>query len=316
MELPEPLARAFPELAPVDLSEPMAPCSRCVMAPGPADPPDRPVFTAPARCCTYHPELANWQVGLALLAGGPGAAAIHRRLLIADGVGPLGIRPTAAAQQRYEARDALTFGRDSSLTCPYWVEGPLGCSVHDYRNGVCRTWTCRTTHGARGMAAWIAVRDLLRAAEVDVAERVAEVPADGDWASAYIRCAERALAMPAEGLRTPRLDALLARVTRRLVQRDRPLPLCPTPAIRAWTVRADGVELESWSPYDRVTAPPWIFQLLARLNGTTPWPDAVRATEAAIGEPVPADLVARLWWRGLLAEPEADEGGALEIIPR
>ncbi len=100
-----------------------------------------------------------------------------------------------------------------------------------------------------------------------------------------------------------------------MARRDRPLPRCPTPALRAWTRHDDHVELQSWSPYDPVVAPPWVFELLGRLDGQTPWPEAVAATEAAIGHPVPADLVLRLWWRGCLAEPEDDEGDSIDVFP-
>ena len=264
------------------------------MVPRPADPPGRLRFTAKARCCTYQPTLPNWAVGAALIAGGPGSTAIRQRLTEPDGLDRLGIAPPA----RLRGPAGAGFGRDDSHTCPYWVEGPLGCSVHAHRNGVCRTWSCKTTHGARGMAAWTAVRDVLRSAEDTLAERVAGEP-DGDWEAYYRGCAERARAIDPAELRTPRNTTLLGFALDRLRRRDRPLPLRPTPALRSWVVHPDRVDLVSWSPYDVVEAPPGVFQLLGRLDGQTPWPDAVRAAEAELGASLPADLVARLWWRGL-----------------
>jgi Fe-S-cluster containining protein len=314
MELSPALARLAPELLDVDLSEPMAPCAHCVMAPRSGDPPERIRFTAAARCCTYHPKLANFLVGAALRDGGPGAAAIRRRLADLEGVGRLGIAPQPRTSVRYRERSADSFGRDDALTCPYWAEGPLGCTIHPHRNAICRTWSCRSTHGARGATAFQAVKHLLYDLEHVVAELVASDTHTG-WESYFLECAERADALDVGSVRGPRLDALMHAVREAVAQRDRPLPLCPTPALRAWHTFEDRVVLESWSPYDPVTVPPWIFQLLSRLDGETPWPEALAATEAVVGTTLSADLVANLWWRGLLAAPEDDEGYAIDVLP-
>ena len=327
MDLAPALARFLPELRELDTDEPLAPCAHCVMAPvsGEAEVGGGRVrFTAPARCCTYHPQLANVLAGAALREGGPGAAAIHARLSTLDGVDSLGIGPPAAAARRYAQRSAEAFGRDASLTCPFWVRGPLGCSIHPHRNAICRTWSCRRTHGERGARAAEAIKHLVYDLEARIAAAAAQAMArhlpteqatGADWARYFVACADWCDGLDDDAFHGPRRDALLAQVTRAVARRDRPLPSCPTPALRAWTHHADRVELQSWSPYDPVDAPPWIFELLARLDGLTPWPQAVADAEAALGHPVPADLVAWLWWRGCLAEPEDDEGETIEVLP-
>ncbi len=327
MDLAPSLARFLPELLGIATDEPLAACAHCVMAPVHDEATvgrGRVRFTAPARCCTYHPRLANVLAGGALREGGPGAAAIRARLEDLDGVDVLGIAPTAERARRYAQRTAETFGRDADLSCPYWVEGPLGCSIHRHRNAICRTWSCRRTHGGRGARVAEAVKHLVYDLEAQIAAEAAEAlaeraPAAGTgpeaWAQWFVACADWCDALPDDTFHGARRDALITQVTRAVARRDRPLPDCPTPSLRAWTVHDDHVELQSWSPYDPVDAPVWVFQLLARLDGRTPWPEAVAATEAALGHPVPADLVARLWWRGCLAEPEDDEGDGVEVLP-
>lgn len=327
MHLAPAIARFLPELALLADDEPLAPCAHCVMAPVPHEAAvggDRIRFTAPARCCTYHPRLANVLVGGALRDGGMGAHAIRARLADRDGVSPLGIAPSSSAARRYATRTAETFGRDPSLTCPYWVEGPLGCSIHRHRNAICRTWSCRRTHGGRSARVTEAVKHLVYDLEAQIAEEAAEalagqVPDDDGtveaWVAYFEACAAWCDTLADEAFHGSRRDALLGQVDHAVARRDRPLPTCPTPSLRAWTRVGDRFELQSWSPYDPVDAPGWVFELLGRLDGQTPWPEAVAATEVALGHPVPADLVARLWWRGCLAEPEDDEGDTIDVLP-
>jgi len=314
VRLPQPLDRIVPELGGwLPDNEPLSDCAACVMA-APAAP-QRPVFAAPARCCTYHPHLANFLVGQALERGGSGAEQIRARLRQPSGLDPSGIHPSAAHRAQQAARPD-GFGNDQALACPYWVEGPQGCSIHAHRDAVCRTWFCRVGRGGTAHAAWMAARDLIRSLERAVAEAVEALPGD-DWEAYFLGCWHRAQQLDPATLRGPRTQALVDRVQRAAAARDRPLPRCPTPRIARWTTRPAHVELEAWSPNDPFLAPPWIFQLLARLDGATPWSVAQRAVADELGVVVPPDLCWQLWQRGLLAAPE--EGslseGPIEILP-
>ena len=157
-----------------------------------------------------------------------------------------------------------------------------------------------------------------RLAELAATALAAQVPPNHDvdrWVAYFEACAHWGDALPDDALHGPRRSALWAEIEAAVAHRDQPMPDRPTPSLRAWTLRADHMELQSWSPYDPVRAPVWVFELLGRLDGQTHWADAVAATEQAIGQAVPADLVARLWWRGCLAAPEADEGDHIQIFP-
>ena len=305
MQLPPPLDRLLAGLEPlVPATEPLAACASCVMAEPAA--PGRPVFTAPARCCTHHPELPNFLVSHALDRGGVGAERIRARLQDPSGVGPLGVDPSDSYRAR-RVQVGYSAGQDPGSTCPYWVEGDLGCSIHLSRNAICRTWFCRMGHGKRSYDTWMAARDVIRAAERRIARAVAHEPGD-DWSAYFQRCSARARSLDDAAL-TDALDLrLLARCQDLAAARDEPLPLCPVPSISGSTIHPTHVELESFSSFDPFFAPPWIFQLLSRLDGQTPWLEALRATAAIVEGPVSPDLVLQLWNRGLLAPPEALQG--------
>ena len=152
------------------------------------------------------------------------------------------------------------------------------------------------------------MRPVYRMGDVEkrLAEHVASEPGD-DWEAYFIACAQRAEAVPAELIRDQHLHVLLARAAAATEARDRPLPDCPVPWVVRHTTRATHVELESISRFDPFFAPPWIFVLLAKLDGATPWIEALEATIAELDVPVPPDIVLQLWHRGLLAPPEALE---------
>lgn len=314
MKLPSPLDRHLPELATlVPDHEHLAACSSCVMTRPAA--PGRVAFTSPSRCCTHHPELPNFLVGQALAAGGIGAERIRLRLQDPTGVSRTGIDPSERYRER-RLQVKYSFGMDAESTCPYWVEGSLGCSIHAHRNAVCRTWFCRLEHGQRSHDAWDAAKRVLRDVEKRIAERVAGDPGD-DWEAYFLTTAERAEALSADEIRDAHLLELLGRASIAAEARDQPLPDCPVPWVVRHTVRDTHVELESISRFDPFFAPPWIFVLLSKLDGETPWIDALNATIAELEEPVSPDIVLQLWNRGLLATPELLEadGAVVDTSP-
>jgi hypothetical protein len=310
LQLPDPHLRILPELADQSFpDEPLATCASCTMTV-----PDQPVvFTARARCCTYHPRLPNYLAGRALRRGDLGSERVRTRMELAEGVTAMGIQPPASWLQRWGNRTPTSFGRDEALTCPYWVEGPLGCSIHPDRESVCRTWYCKLAHGARSQAVWEALHSTMAGTEETVAqfclEHVPSPPAAGAPVQAfvdfYLACAARMDTLTEADLavlRTPSLVERAETVRRRSRERDEPLPEVLEPRVRE-ILREDGrLRLASWSPFDTVEVPPWIFELLSRLDGQRPWREGLAATRAA-GFPATDALVERLWARGLLGPP-------------
>lgn len=313
MDLPAPHLRVLPELAAVAFEpEPLATCAACAMAPRVPSSPGEVAFTAPARCCTYHPRLANFLAGQALRRGGPGAGRVRARMAQGAGVDRMGISPPSGR------RRAEAFGRDAELTCPYWLDGEaLACGIHADRDGVCRTWHCKVARGERGQAAWNAAAHLLTRLESRLAEWCAARVPGGPSEAYYVACAEAVDAASDADLaavRSPGLLALLRNLRERVAARDAPLPDVVQPRVLDWVVRDDGVAMASFSPYDRALLPPWIFELLARLDGTRPWREAVAEAARALGRPVPEGLVAFLWDRGLVGPPVPLEGSDEPVV--
>lgn len=314
MDVPEPLARVVPELRSLPMGdEPLATCARCAMAPLPGAPPAvarERIFSAPARCCTYHPRMANFLLGRALRRGGIGAERIRLRLQDPDGVTALGVDAGQVRGARHRNRGDDDFGRSEVLTCPYWVDGPLGCSVHADRESVCRTWFCKLRNGLRGQEAWAPVNVLLRHVETLLAEHCRDrLPWDpADPVATYVAAADLLDATPDEvlrGLRSARTEVFLGRCRDAVARRDAPLPDVLIARLRTWDRLPSGAwRVTSFSPFDATEAPPWLFELLARFDGVRTWREAADLAAVEAGVEIPADAVEWLWHRGLVGPVE------------
>lgn len=314
MDVPEPLLRVVPELGELSMpEEPLATCSRCAMAPLPGAPPAvarERLFTAAARCCTYHPRMANFLLGRALRRGGVGAERVRLRLTDPDGVSALGVDAGKVRGDRLRGRSDDDFGRLELLTCPYWVPGPLGCSVHADRESVCRTWHCKLRHGLRSQEAWAPANVLVRHTEMLLAEYCRDLlpwdPTDPE--AMYVAAADLVDLTGDEvlrGLRTARTDVFVDNLRRAIGRRDAPLPDVLVGRLREWT-RLDSGEwrVTSFSPFDPTVAPPWLFELLARFDGVRTWREAVDLAVVESGVAIPHDAVSWLWERGLVGPVE------------
>ncbi len=92
---------------------------------------------------------------------------------------------------------------------------------------------------------------------------------------------------------------------------DRPMPDILAPSVQRW-YREEGSgpddppfwSMTSWSGYDLVRVPIWIFGLLSKMDGRTPWRAARDAAAAELGVEIPDDLIASLWRTRLLTDPQ------------
>jgi hypothetical protein len=131
-------------------------------------------FHAEARCCTFEPVLANFEVGAFFRRSDPrlerGRQRLAARIRERAGVTPLGIdRPPTYPLWR--AADERNFGKDGDLACGYLdaSDEHARCTVHEARNAVCATWFCKHVRGAKGGRFWLALRAFLRAMEESLA---------------------------------------------------------------------------------------------------------------------------------------------------
>lgn len=329
-QLPPEILAVAPELATVRWSqEAAASCGACPMqeAHGGAHG-NRRAFKARVRCCTYHPRLANYAVGRVLRRGDTGARQMLKRLKNPDGVGPRGVGPDRPSAELYEARSNDQFG-NMALVCPYWVEGPFGCSIHADRNPVCRTWFCKHMEGERGWHVWMKAKSVLQWIEDRLTEaplRDAPAPAEGadrdEWIAWYLYCAAWVDEHGGEHLRASR-DAEWERRLKGLREavsaRDEALPDVVGAQVFDWEIVGEVVRMTAYSNYDTHDLPRHVFVLFSKLDGKRPWREALGLAEAELGGPIGEDLVRLLWTQGLLQAPQdgdydAPAGGRVTIL--
>lgn len=310
-------ARALaPELADGWAGEPKADCARCPMTAAAADTPRAWAFSETTRCCTAHPSLPNFLVGRAVLRGDPGRGLICARLADPDGVSARGVFWPAAYERRYRelVDDDGAYGNDASMRCPYWVGGEHSCGIWRDRNSMCRAWYCKHERGHAGGIAWQRADVLATALELRIADLLVErgappsgpAPSIDAWLEWFAWCAGEAdRVTPAE--LAPRLSRDLIELRGELVQLKRPRKPIPehlTPAITDLALVGDDVLVSGYSSFDGVRAPKTVFALLVRLDGDTPWRDALAAARAELRDPPWLDeaLVRELYRVGALRE--------------
>jgi hypothetical protein len=292
--LPEALRVLLPEMETLAWPEEShADCAHCTMADGTFG---TWGFHASTRCCTAQPSLANYLVGGALRRGGVSREKILARLENLEGVSVLGIDPPPAADERYQATMATQFGRDTEMRCPYYVGGELTCGIWHDRAAMCRTWFCKHEDGLAGAVSWSRMFAVLSDLEMKLAlwaigEGAAESPDEpapcDAWVAWFERCAEIVENASVKDLGPLATEALGRRrrevtgyVQIRLARR-KPLPdvLVPSVTERARQANGDWL-LTGYSSFDAVRAPAAVFELLARLDGTRTWREALDLTRA------------------------------------
>ncbi len=126
-------------------------------------------FDAGCQCCTYHPQVANFMVGLALKD--PESREAMEQQIAAGGALP---RELVGAPGRFRESIALhaadRYGRDPEAVCPFFDQRTTHCQIYPYRNSVCATFTCAHDHGEAGEYYWDRLQQLVGTAEQAVAQ--------------------------------------------------------------------------------------------------------------------------------------------------
>ncbi len=111
------------------------------------------------RCCTYHPRVPNFLLGLAMETpqGETSVKAVHERgMLLPEGM-------HYAPAQWIDYLDDLqneTFGQSQKVLCPHLEPKTGFCMIHAFRNSVCSTFFCYKDHGDLGDQFWGQVQTL------------------------------------------------------------------------------------------------------------------------------------------------------------
>lgn len=311
--LPAAVRALVPEIGDGWIGETKADCPNCPMAAMGDVPPDWG-FSAETRCCTAHPNLANFLVGRAL-GRSTSRDLIVARMNDADGVKPSGIFWPPAYEQAYKILvDESGYGHDASMRCPYWVGGEKSCGIWLDRNAMCRSWYCRHDRGKNGGIAWFRADALVTALELRLADLIVlrgTPPPDGaaieTWVAWFAWCAAEAERLTPDDVR-PLFTEDIVEVRAELVQLKRkktpPLPDVIEPAISEMAIVGDDVLVTGYSTFDSVRAPRTLFALLARLDGRTTWRKALEITRAELRDPPWLDeaLVRELYRVGAVRE--------------
>ncbi len=116
--------------------EPKATCSNCAMCPPPDPVPGVTYFRTDLKCCTYQPQLPNYLVGAILADGDPamdeGRRRIRAHIATRVGVTARWLAPSGKRTALLRASRASSFGRTTTLRCPYYLPEQGG---HAQRSG-------------------------------------------------------------------------------------------------------------------------------------------------------------------------------------
>jgi Fe-S-cluster containining protein len=126
--------------------EELATCNNCPMVASGGFRPDY-------KCCTYHPRIPNFMLGLALddpIAKGP-----VENFIRADFTNPEGTEHTPLQWiDSLSIRSDDDYGKGEKVLCSFLDQSSGGCTVYAFRNSVCSTFFCWYEDGEEGEAFW------------------------------------------------------------------------------------------------------------------------------------------------------------------
>lgn len=122
-------------------------------------------FLPDYRCCTYHPRVPNFLLGLAGREERP--RKIMQKLLESGYLLPEGMHPSAQLWAAYIVDLAEDqFGKSKSVLCPFLERSTGFCQIYPFRNSVCSTFFCIHDHGSKGDNFWTSLQTLVQQVEM------------------------------------------------------------------------------------------------------------------------------------------------------
>ncbi len=110
-------------------------------------------YRADYKCCTYHPRVSNFSLGLA--ATNAPAQRIIKELNVKGWLVPEGMLSSPILWYDYLADlKEDQFGVSKKVLCPFLQTSTGLCQIYAYRNGVCSTFFCMHDQGERGEKFW------------------------------------------------------------------------------------------------------------------------------------------------------------------
>lgn len=157
-------------------TETVATCDRCVMATTESS----AAFRPDTKCCTFVPELHNFQVGAILADPSADQTGLRARLARKTAITPLGVGRPRSYLLVYDDGGSSLFGRSREMRCPHYLdEGGGRCGIWRHRESTCATFFCKFNRARTGATFWRSAQRVLAMIERELAWRcVAELGLD------------------------------------------------------------------------------------------------------------------------------------------
>lgn len=162
-----------PDLMRSQIVETLATCDSCAMSREHRGPRAKITYEPDLKCCTFDPWVPNFMVGAMLedpSLSAAGLQAVREKMNSIEECSPLGLRASTKFQRRFLRKDEHEFGNREDWLCPYYDRVQQNCGVWKYRGNVCVSFFCKSNSGARGLAFWSSLGDLLHLIELSVME--------------------------------------------------------------------------------------------------------------------------------------------------
>ena len=147
----------FEQTIPVETLATCNDCAMCLKA-GQAPLPNVDYFKPDVKCCSYFPKLPNYLVGALLSDKNPamdeGRKRIREKIHKRIGITQQAVDVPKKYSVLMKLGGTKSFGKNSALLCPYFVnEGGL-CSIYKFRDSMCSTYFCKSVAGKQGLKFW------------------------------------------------------------------------------------------------------------------------------------------------------------------
>jgi hypothetical protein len=156
--LPSPYAKWADELLGPIPAETESTCQDCPLLLTKPDNKNTDSIHPRTKCCTYYPDLMNFQIGNILNENNPhnvpARDIVTSRVRAQFGATPLKLQRPPVYNVIYEKNPFM--GSAMRLRCPYYIEELLNgaCGIWQFRNAVCITWFCKYVRGSVGKSFW------------------------------------------------------------------------------------------------------------------------------------------------------------------
>ncbi|MGE0633701.1 MAG: hypothetical protein AB7O96_14905 [Pseudobdellovibrionaceae bacterium] len=143
-------------------------------------------FNPSLKCCTYHPFLPNFLVGVILQD--PSTApesikAIESKITNKEYALPLGLIAPTSLQIPFNRRIPGEFGHRADWACPFLLADSNQCGIWKNRNSQCTSFYCKSDYGSNGFQFWDNIKKHMHSVEIEIAKKILK---DFNWCESSV----------------------------------------------------------------------------------------------------------------------------------